>query len=130
MGPLKVSSNRAKTATKAQLQAERDFLLARTDAANVYRPDHRPRWTGTSSNALVRYAFGGDAPASGEYPMDPSDLAACYRTVWRLPDHLRPRDGWVADMLHRYRVAVESRYDLHELDAALAKETQYNEVNT
>lgn len=68
-----------------RLRAERDFLLARARAA-CKCSFGEGRWTGMSSNALVDVAFGGE---NGCLPMDAGDLAACYRTVMRLPDHLR-----------------------------------------
>lgn len=66
------------------LLAERDFLLARANAAGKASFSNE-RWTGTSSNALVTVAFGGK---DGFLPLDGQDLAACYRTVMRLPPHL------------------------------------------
>lgn len=104
--------------TKTQLLAERDFLLARAEGAGGWRANPK-RWTGTSSNALVTFAFGGPEPTQGEFPRDPSDLMACYRTVKRLPDHLRPVGSAT---LVRFREAVALRYDLAELDAALEAE--------
>src|ERR1051326_6687670 len=89
-------ARRAQTTSKARLQAEIDFLLARAANANSCRFDDPKRWTGRSSNALVRFVFGGDAPAPDEFPRDPSDLAACYRTVARLPEHLKIHaDAWM-----------------------------------
>lgn len=66
------------------LRAERDFLLARSSAAGSCRFSGY-RWTGMSSNALVSVAFG---RRDNTLPRDSADLAACYRTVQRLPQHL------------------------------------------
>lgn len=67
-----------------KLKAERDFLLARSGAAGKVSFGGE-RWTGMSSNALVTIAFGGE---DNRLPLDGSDLAACYRTIQRLPAHL------------------------------------------
>jgi hypothetical protein len=113
--------------TKAQLIAERDFLLARADGAGSWSPGIPKRWTGKSSNALVRYVFGGEHPMGDEYPLDVSDLAACYRTVYRLPDHLRGPNGRANELICRYRDAVKKRYDLAEMAAMLGKESKGKE---
>lgn len=68
-----------------RLREERDFLLARSKAAGSCSFSLE-RWTGMSSNALVEVAFG---EPNGCLPMDGQDLAACYRTVTRMPKHLR-----------------------------------------
>lgn len=70
--------------TVEQISAERDFLLDRANAAGTCSFGAE-RWTGISSNALVTVAFGGE---NGALPSDCADLAACYRTVIRLPRHL------------------------------------------
>ena len=69
------------------LRAERDFLLDRVGHAGKCMFGGK-RWTGMSSNALVDVAFG---RKNDRLPLDGSDLAACYRTVMRLPDHLISR---------------------------------------
>lgn len=69
-----------------QLTAERDFLLARSSHAGKCMFGGK-RWTGVSSNALVAIAFGQEAESDSQ-PFDSADLAACYRTLIRLPDHL------------------------------------------
>ena len=102
-----------------ELLAERNFLLARCSDAGSFYFNNPKRWTGTSSNALVAHVFGASEPTTAQYPRDPSDLMACYRTIHRLPDHLKPK---ARSILERYRVAVASRYPLNELDSKLAEE--------
>lgn len=70
----------------ARLTSERDFLLARAGHAGKCMFGGK-RWTGVSSNALVDIAFG-VAPERDSRPYDGADLAACYRTMMRLPAHL------------------------------------------
>jgi hypothetical protein len=101
-----------------QLAAEREFLLARAEDAGGWMANPK-RWTGTSSNVLVTFVFGGPEPTEREYPRDPSDLMACYRTVDRLPEHLKARG---ASLLPRYREVVRARYPLDELDALVTEE--------
>ena len=43
------------------------------------------RDSGISSNAIVRYAYGGTIPINGELPSDIYDLAACERMWKKLP---------------------------------------------
>lgn len=100
------------------LRAERDFLLERALMAGHASFD-RHRWWGRSSNALVRFVFGGERPARREFPLDPADLAACYRTVWRLPAHLKPK---ARPVLRLYRREVAKVFPLAELDAQLRSE--------
>lgn len=85
-----------------RLKAERDFLLARAGHAGScsFRPG---RWTGVSSNALVSLAFGGEVDCDA-LPLDSADLAACYRTLQRLPAHLVTQK--VIDQLTRGEQAV------------------------
>jgi hypothetical protein len=73
--------------TRAQLQADIDFLVMRANAAGCcdFTND---RWTGLSSNSLVNFAFGGKHDCM---PSDRSDYAACVRTFRRLPAHRRTR---------------------------------------
>ena len=71
--------------TFEQAQADIAFLLLRCSAAgSVSFMDDR--WTGMSSNALVKVAYGGEQDA---LPHDRSDYAACVRTYARLPRHRR-----------------------------------------
>lgn len=87
-----------------RLVAERNFLLARAGHAGsaYFGPG---RWTGMSSNALVTVAFGG---SDDSLPSDVGDLAACYRTVLRLPEHLRTVA--VMAQLKRGEEHVERKY--------------------
>jgi len=87
----------------AQLKAERDFLLQRAGAAGSCNFTNE-RWTGVSSNGLVTIAFGGQ---SDDLPLDGSDLAACYRTVMRLPAHLKT--DAVMEQLRRGEEYIASR---------------------
>lgn len=89
---------------EAQLLAERDFLLERAKAAGSVSFS-RERWTGASSNALVEVAFGGKNDC---LPSDQNDLAACYRTVLRLPAHLVT--AAVLDQLARGEAEVSGKY--------------------
>lgn len=73
----------------AELEQERDFLLARAGHAGSVRFGGKDRWTGASSNVLVTIAFGGEVGKYPDHPFDSSDLAACYRTILRLPVHRR-----------------------------------------
>lgn len=100
-------------ASYAELQEERDYLLSRAEWAG-HATFNAGRWVGISSNALVRYVFGGPEPTERDFPRDPSDLISCYRAVRRLPDHLRARGE---SILPLYREAVAARYDLAEHDA-------------
>lgn len=88
----------------SKLQAERDFLLERAKAAGSCSFSDG-RWTGMSSNALVEIAFGGKNDC---LPSDSSDLAACYRTVLRLPEHLRTPA--VLEQLNSGEKLVGSKY--------------------
>lgn len=89
-----------------RLREERDFLLARSGHAGScsFAPG---RWTGVSSNALVTIAFGGD---DDRLPSDTGDLAACYRTMLRLPRHLLSRRVW--EQLEAGERYVASKYDI------------------
>jgi hypothetical protein len=69
----------------AKLAAERDFLISRAAAKHKWG---EPRWTGASSDALVDVAYGS---VNKTLPYDASDLAACYRTIMRMPEHLRSK---------------------------------------
>lgn len=69
--------------TREELEADIAFLVLRAGAAGScsFSDD---RWTGSSSNALVRLAYGGKQDCM---PSDRSDYAACVRTYVRLPKH-------------------------------------------
>lgn len=84
MTPAEIARETCETCKK--LTAERDFLLLRCSNAGKVS-FHNERWTGVSSNALVDVAFFGREDNS--LPWDGQDLAACYRTVMRLPEHLK-----------------------------------------
>ena len=71
--------------TVAELNADIKFLLERSSEAGSCDFTNE-RWTGTSSNALVRFAYGGKHDCM---PSDRSDYGACLRTVRRLPRHRR-----------------------------------------
>lgn len=90
-----------------QLEAERDFLLARAGRAGSASFGGE-RWTGMSSNALATVAFGGE---DGCLPSDGSDLAACYRTVMRLPTHLLSEA--VFAQLEQGEALIASKYPDH-----------------
>lgn len=81
------------------------FLLARSGHAGKCMFGGK-RWTGMSSNSLVSIAFG---EADERLPSDSSDLAACYRTVMRLPKHRRT--DAVFDHLEAGERHVESKYE-------------------
>jgi hypothetical protein len=87
-----------------RLTAERDFLLLRAGRAGSVSFGNE-RWTGMSSNALVEVAFG---QCNHCLPSDANDLAACYRTVLRLPTHLRT--GAVLAQLAEGEAHVRSKY--------------------
>ena len=89
-----------------RLKAERDFLLSRADQAGRIRFTG-DRQTGVSANAMVRFAIAGEAPSESQFPMDPDDLAACWRTIKSAPDHLR---GGMRPLFIKYRKAVAERY--------------------
>lgn len=65
------------------------------------------RFTGVSSNAIFRLAYGGEPPGKREMPYDQSDYDACVRTVEKLPEHRRTPQ--VMEALERARQALESR---------------------
>lgn len=69
--------------TREQLQADIDFLLLRSSEAGSC-DFTSARWTGMSSNALVRFAYGGKQNCM---PSDRSDYHACVLTARRLPAH-------------------------------------------
>jgi hypothetical protein len=71
--------------TIEQMQADIAFLLHRSSEAGSCSFDN-DRFTGMSSNALVRFAYGGKHNCM---PSDRSDYAACVRTVRMLPQHRR-----------------------------------------
>ena len=68
-----------------EAKADIAFLLSRSDEAGSCRFGGH-RWTGMSSNSLVRFAFGGE---HDRMPLDRSDYGACVLTVRRLPKHRR-----------------------------------------
>lgn len=108
----------------AELEAEVAFLLERADRAS-FSVAEETRSIGISSNALVHFAFTGRVPQESQFPRDPSDLASCYRALRRMPAHLCERVE-SSTVMERYRSAVEARYDLDEMDAALAEEARSN----
>lgn len=71
--------------TAEQLQEDIAFLLSRSSEAGSCDFTSE-RWTGMSSNALVRFAYGGKHDCM---PSDRGDYGACLRTVQRLPKHRR-----------------------------------------
>lgn len=71
--------------TVEQLQEDIAFLLLRSSEAGSC-DFTSARWTGMSSNALVRFAYGGKHDCM---PSDRSDFHACVLTVKRLPKHRR-----------------------------------------
>ena len=89
-----------------ELEAERDYLLRRSMEAGRCGFD-ADRDVGRSSNALVYYAFGAPEPTEDSYPVDASDLAACYRARNNAPQHLWPK---MNALLPKYEAAVTERY--------------------
>lgn len=88
----------------AEHQADIDFLLLRSsEAGKCTFGGHR--WTGMSSNALVRLAYGGEQDCM---PSDRSDYHACVLTVKRLPIHRRTPA--VMAGLRKARAAYLERY--------------------
>lgn len=92
-----------------ELYAERDFLFERSMQAGICRFD-QDRFTGISSNALVRFAFTGEEPEVNgrdwRYPSDASDLAACEHTYAMAPAHLQPR---MLPLLEKYRAHIQAK---------------------
>ena len=78
--------------TKAQMQEDIDFLLDRTMEAGTCRFGG-DRFTGLSSNDLVRLAYTGEH--RGRLPSDYADAGACVRTWAMLPAHRQ------TDRVHR-----------------------------
>lgn len=93
-----------------------DWLAARRHAD----PGTGLRQSGISSNALAMHALGMPLDPRTEgpygYPLDAGDLAACYLTVMRAPERLRPR-MW--PVLAKWRVRVALHHDLTEMDREL-----------
>lgn len=74
--------------TRAQLQEDIDFLLHRATATgSVAFGDDGRRFTGVSSNELVRLAYTGEHRGDDYMPRDHSDAGACARTWAMLPAH-------------------------------------------
>lgn len=99
-----------------EMQADIAFLLLRAGCAGAcyFGSD---RWTGTSSNALVSVAYGGDQDAM---PWDRGDYAACVRTYVRLPTHRKT--GAVRDALNAAREHYLLRYPTDRFPATRAAE--------
>lgn len=95
---------REKTLTRAELEADFAFLLARSSAAGSCRFGGK-RWTGMSSNSLVAFAYGGK---QDRMPSDRNDYGACVRTYVRLPKHRRT--AAVRAALKKAREAYLSNY--------------------
>jgi hypothetical protein len=93
--------------TIRRLKAERDYLLRRSLEAGRCEFGDIGREVGISSNAMVYYAFGGPEPDEYSYPLDPSDLAACYRARNSAPEHLWPK---MDALLPEYEASVTERY--------------------
>lgn len=81
-----------------RLKEEKTFMRLR---AELYHARENERFTGISSDALARFALGGNPPLSREFPADWYDLNACTRTVNMMPKHLR-----TAEVLAFYRKYV------------------------
>lgn len=105
--------------TPAEMEADIAFLLLRAGCAGScsFTSD---RWTGTSSNAIVKFAYGGE---QDDMPYDRSDYAACVRTVKRLPKHRRT--DAVMGALRRAREAYLERYPTHA--SSLARKAEHEE---
>lgn len=84
-------------------------FMARRYLSNGPGLNFRPtRCSGVSSDAMAWFAVGmRDEPRREEYPLDPSDLAACERTYEMAPEFLRER---MEPVLARYRAAVAKSY--------------------
>lgn len=78
------------------------FLRARWERGRAH-----PRCTGISSDALAWYAAGAPHPTKGDFPSDPDDLAACWRTYTMAPLRLRLR---MLPVLRLYSDWVAERY--------------------
>lgn len=109
--------------TIEEMQADIAFLLLRAGSAGSFSCS-ADRWTGMSSNALVRLAYGGEQDCM---PSDRSDYAACVRTYVRLPKHRRTPD--VRAGLLAAREAYLSRYpdDRQAVPRNVARERRHRE---
>ena len=89
--------------TKKEMQKDIDFLLNRAKkAGSCSFRDNRD--TGTSSNALITFAYTGEYPKS--FPWDDSDYMACVRAAESLPKHRRTTA--VMDMLEEMKSRMGS----------------------
>ena len=82
-----------------ELEAERDFLLARLTRNSA-------DWVGRSSNEMVRAAITGGRPYGLNIPYDQGDLGRCEETYLRAPAHLKPR---MLPILRAFRCVVTER---------------------
>lgn len=86
---------------KWQVLSDLLFLLNRSSEAGICRFSE-DRYTGISSNALVKFAYLGIGwePKESEYPKDKSDLRACELAFNQLPKHRRTKE--VQNILNKY----------------------------
>lgn len=89
-----------------RIRIERDWLVHRLSSLYVIGHGDR-RFTGSSSDALVEFSFGGPLPPVDRYPRHPADLCACERTFLTAPRHLRAN---MKPLLHRYRAWFDKHY--------------------
>ena len=85
--------------TKAQMQADIDFLARRAASAGSFGTREDDRDTGASSNSIVAIAYGIKPLKDQFMPGDVHDLAACQRMWARLPDHRKRGDALTAMVL-------------------------------
>jgi len=109
--------------TKKQLEEDVQFLRRRARKTGAYVGDEKRSW-GTSSNAIVDFAYGGPWPnKKTQMPYDQSDLDACERAVKLLPKHRRTPE--VLRALQNARDALAKRREKSRLldieQAALLK---------
>lgn len=87
-----------------QLEADVKYLVWRNEA-RVKRME--PRCWGISSDAIIRFAYGGEPPGVNEAPWDRSDLDACEVAVTKLPRHRKT--AAVKRALDVARLEIENR---------------------
>lgn len=91
------------------LKKDIQFLLPRADKAGTFSTEEN-RDFGKSANALVQWAYAGEAPSRQEWPWDASDLAACELAVSRLPEHRI--SGKIQAKLQEYREHIAKQKDV------------------
>lgn len=90
--------------SREELIIERDWLRSRVRDLGTFHFDSRHLNNSCpAANAMVEYALGGSAPASGEFPRNTSDIASCRIIVADAPAHLRPAMDEVIARYEDYR---------------------------